>query len=61
VPYGDLDTAGQNHLDEILTNPNAQWETVTSGRFKGGVRVFIPNGPGAVFDPGGNFEYFGRY
>jgi hypothetical protein len=75
VPGSQLNAAGQNLLDEILTDSAADFQPVTSGNFVGGVRV-IGNGivtgwqgpaqgngyfVGATFDSAGNLQYFGVY
>ncbi|MFN8053528.1 MAG: polymorphic toxin-type HINT domain-containing protein [Acidimicrobiales bacterium] len=55
----EVNAAGQNALDEILTNPGTVVRTMQGGNFAGG-RLFIsPNGVGAVFGPDGTFQYFG--
>jgi hypothetical protein len=55
-----INRAGQNALDEILTNPGTAERIMRGGNFAGG-KVFIsPDGIGAVFSPSGEFEYFGR-
>jgi hypothetical protein len=61
-----LDSAGQDLLDGILTDPSADHQPVTGGAFSGGYRVIgndLVNGRfvGATFDPSGNFQYFGLY
>lgn len=66
VPGKQLDSAGQNLLDDILTNPNTTQVPVTSGNFAGGTRYIMPDpaggrGFGATFDANGDFQYFGRY
>ena len=56
-----MNQAGQEALNEILTNPDTTTRIMETGRFAGG-RVFIsPSGIGAVFSPSGVFEYFGRF
>jgi hypothetical protein len=57
----DLDSVGQQLLDEILTNPQTTQSAVTSGNFAGGIRFIGPNGVGATFDANGVFRYFGVY
>ncbi|MEU6662245.1 DUF6531 domain-containing protein [Streptomyces sp. NPDC046821] len=66
VPGKQLDSSGQDLLDDILTNPNATQVPVNSGNFAGGTRYIMPDpaggrGFGATFDSSGNFQYFGRY
>ncbi|MEV6646136.1 polymorphic toxin-type HINT domain-containing protein [Amycolatopsis sp. NPDC051371] len=66
VPGKELDGAGQKLLDDILTDPNADYQAVTSGGFAGGFRIIgneIVNGRfiGATFDSSGEFQYFGVY
>ncbi|WP_433459403.1 RHS repeat-associated core domain-containing protein [Micromonospora sp. CA-248212] len=66
VPGAQLDEAGQNLLDDILTNPATTSSPVTSGGFRGGTRYTMPGptgqrGFGATFDQNGAFQYFGRY
>jgi hypothetical protein len=65
----NLDSAGQNLLDDILTDPNADYQPVTSGNFAGGSGGYgiignsVVNGRfvGATFDANGVFQYFGVY
>jgi len=62
----ELDSTGQNLLDDILTSPNTVSSSVTSGNFAGGTRYIMPDagggrGFGATFDANGDFQYFGRY
>jgi large repetitive protein len=66
VSGSGLDSAGQNLLDEILSDPNADYQSVTGGGFAGGTRVIgnsIVNDSfvGATFDSNGFFQYFGVY
>ncbi|WP_053161109.1 DUF6531 domain-containing protein [Streptomyces caatingaensis] len=66
VPGKRLDSAGQDLLDDILTNPKVVQVPVTSGNFAGGTRFVMPDpgggrGYGATFDSNGVFQYFGRY
>jgi len=61
VPGAALNAAGQNLVEEILTNPGAVRVQVTTGRFAGGTRFVAPNGVGATFDANGVFRYFGTY
>ncbi|NKE58350.1 hypothetical protein FXN61_16570 [Lentzea sp. PSKA42] len=66
VPGKKLDSAGQNLLDDIFTNPGTVSSSVTSGNFAGGTRYIMPDsaggrGYGATFDANGDFQYFGRY
>ncbi|HEV2238899.1 MAG TPA: hypothetical protein VGR57_19730, partial [Ktedonobacterales bacterium] len=61
-----LDSAGQNLLDDILTDPNADYQFDVSDRFPGGYTVIsnsVVNGKfvGATFDSNGVFQYFGVY
>ncbi|MGI8662561.1 MAG: polymorphic toxin-type HINT domain-containing protein [Acidimicrobiales bacterium] len=51
--------AGQNALDEILTNPGTVVNTMPGGHFAGGQAFISPGGIGAVFGPDGTFQYFG--
>jgi RHS repeat-associated protein len=61
VPGSQFDSAGQTLLEDILTNPDTKWAPVRSGQFAGGESAILPNGIGAAFDRGGDFQYFGRY
>ncbi|MFC9297192.1 DUF6531 domain-containing protein [Streptomyces sp. NPDC057011] len=66
VPGKQLDSTGQDLLDDILTNPNTTQVPVNSGNFAGGTRYVMPDpaggrGFGATFDSNGDFQYFGRY
>jgi hypothetical protein len=61
VPGKQLDQAGQDLLDDILTNPGTTVHPVTSGRAAGGTRFIGPDGVGATFGSDGSFRYFGRY
>ncbi|MFF0706415.1 polymorphic toxin-type HINT domain-containing protein [Streptomyces tendae] len=66
VPGKELKTAGQDLLDDILTNPQTTTSAVNSGNFAGGTRYVMPDpaggrGIGATFDANGQFQYFGRY
>ncbi|WP_267246569.1 polymorphic toxin-type HINT domain-containing protein, partial [Streptomyces sp. PR69] len=66
VPGKELKTAGQDLLDDILTNPQTTRSAVNSGNFAGGTRYIMPDpaggrGIGATFDANGQFQYFGRY
>src|ERR1700684_705450 len=54
-----LNEAGQNALDEILTNPDTVIRGISKGNFAGGQYFVGPNGIGAAFDAGGVFQYFG--
>ncbi len=56
-----INEAGQNVLEEILTNPNSTIETMQGGRFAGGLKIVSPDGVGAVYSPGGTLEYFGQF
>ncbi len=55
-----INSAGQNALDEILTNPGTVVNTMQRGNFAGGAVYISPDGIGAVFSPDGIFQYFGR-
>ncbi len=62
----NLNSTGQDLLEDILTNPGTKVEQVNSGNFAGGVRFIMPGkdggrGYGATFDSNGVFQYFGRY
>jgi hypothetical protein len=66
VPGKQLKSAGQDMLDDILTNPKTATSPVNSGNFAGGTRYIMPDpaggrGIGATFDANGQFQYFGRY
>lgn len=66
VPGKQLKSAGQDLLDDILTNPRTARFPVKSGNFAGGSRYIMPDpaggrGIGATFDAKGQFRYFGRY
>ncbi|MDT0403887.1 polymorphic toxin-type HINT domain-containing protein [Streptomyces edwardsiae] len=66
VPGKQLKSAGQDMLDDILTNPGTVTSPVNSGNFAGGTRYIMPDpaggrGIGATFDANGQFQYFGRY
>lgn len=66
VPGKELDSTGQDLLDDILTNPGTVTSPVNSGNFSGGTRYIMPDsaggrGIGATFDSRGQFQYFGRY
>jgi RHS repeat-associated protein len=66
VPGRELKSAGQNLLDDILTNPKSAVSPVISGNFSGGTRHIMPDPAGgrdigATFDVNGVFQYFGRY
>jgi hypothetical protein len=56
-----INEAGQNALEEILTNPNTTVETMQGGRFAGGLKFVSPDGIGVVYSPDGTLEYFGRF
>ena len=56
----DLNSARQNLLDEILTNPQTKQIAVSSRNFSGGTRFIGLNGTGATFDAKGVFQ-FGIY
>lgn len=62
----DLDRAGEDLLEDILTDPSGTPQAVTSGNFAGGTRIIgsrTHNGKriGATFDANGVFQYFGVY
>ncbi|MFD3551253.1 polymorphic toxin-type HINT domain-containing protein [Streptomyces goshikiensis] len=66
VPGAQLKSAGQDLLDDILTNPRTATSPVNSGNFPGGTRYIMPDPAGgrpigATFDANGKFQYFGRY
>lgn len=61
VSHGSLDEAGQELLDDILTDPRTVRSTVRGGNFPGGTRFVGPNHIGVTFDANGNFQYFGIY
>jgi len=66
VGGADLNSSGQNLLDDILTDPYSDFQPVTQGGFKGGTRVIsnrIINNQfvGAVYDANGTFRYFGLF
>jgi hypothetical protein len=52
---------GRQQLEEILGNPATRTESVTGGRFAGGLRYIAPDARGATFDARGQFRYFGVY
>lgn len=49
VPGKELDSAGQDLLDDILTNSRSVQVPVTSGNFAGGTRYVMPD-PSGVED-----------
>jgi hypothetical protein len=61
VPSTELDNTDRQLLSRILTSSDRIYMPVESGRFAGGFRVYIPGGPGAVFDANQQFQYFGKY
>lgn len=66
VSGGELKSAAQDLLDDILTNPRTTPSPVIQGNFPGGSRYIMPGpvgerGIGATFDASGQFQYFGRY
>ncbi|TCC34935.1 RHS repeat-associated core domain-containing protein [Kribbella sindirgiensis] len=66
VPGKELNRAGQDLLDGILTDPHADVQPINKGVFNGGTRV-ISNTTyndrflGAAFNASGEFQYFGTY
>lgn len=61
VPGKELDSAGQDYLDDILTTPGTQRVPTSGGSFKGGSYYIRPDGAGAEFDSNGVFQYFGKF
>jgi hypothetical protein len=61
VPGKQLDTAGQDYLDDILTTPGTQRVPINGGGFRGGYYYIRPDGAGAAFDSNGMFQYFGKF
>ncbi|WP_230514344.1 polymorphic toxin-type HINT domain-containing protein [Salinispora arenicola] len=61
VPGKQLDTAGQDYLDDILTTPGTQRVPINGGAFQGGYYYIRPDGAGAAFDSNGVFQYFGKF
>ena len=61
VPGKNLDSAGQDLLDDILTHPGTREVPVPGGRAAGGRRFISPDGSGVTFFPDGSFAYFGKY
>jgi hypothetical protein len=57
VPGTQLNTVGQNLLDDIDT----VWRSVSGGSFKGGIYLIMPNGSGAAFGADLQFRYFGIF
>ena len=57
----DLDAAGQELLDEILTNPGTRIDPIQGGEFAGGRYYIAPDNRGAAFDANGVFRYFGVF
>jgi hypothetical protein len=60
-PPSAWNAAGQDALDEILTNPGTVREPISGGNFNGGYYYVSPNGTGAAFGPSGQFVYFGSF
>jgi hypothetical protein len=54
-----INEAGQNALDDILTDPGTVRGVMPGGNFAGGSVFVNPSGVGAVFDGSGAFQYFG--
>ena len=54
-----LNRAGQDLLDDILTDPASVVDRVLSGRQVGGIRITGSQGIQATFGPNGLFAYFG--
>ncbi len=61
-------SAGEQLLMEIMTDPDADFKQITSGRFKGGYTIIsnmIIDGRnqfvGVTYGPSGNVEFFGAY
>jgi hypothetical protein len=61
VSGGSLDAAGQDLLDDILTDAHMRMAPTTGGSFTGGTYYIRPDGIGALFDANGQFQYFGRF
>jgi hypothetical protein len=66
VDGAELNDAGQSLLEDILSDPNTDYQPVTGGNFAGGYRIIgneIVNNRfvGATFDSSGDFQYFGVY
>ncbi len=57
----ELNRLGQAQLDDILTNPGTVSRGITGGEFTGGRYYIAPDGRGAAFDTGGQFQYFGVF
>ena len=55
-----LNQAGQDTLEDILTDPATTRGVMRGGNFAGGSVFTGPNGVGAVFSPDGTFQYFGK-
>jgi Pretoxin HINT domain len=55
-----INEAGQNALDDILTDPGTFRGTMSGGNFADGPVFISPDGIAAVFGPDGVFQYFGR-
>lgn len=53
--------AGQNLLEDILTDPATATSPILGGNFAGGTYFINGEGIGAAFDPGGTFQYFGYF
>lgn len=54
----EINAAAQGFVDDILTNPSSEFVQVTSGKWKGGVEVYDPNGRGLRYDKDGAFVGF---
>jgi len=54
-----INEAGQNALDDILTDPGTVRSVMPGGNFAGAPVFISPSGVGAVFDGSGVFQYFG--
>ncbi|HZR53727.1 MAG TPA: polymorphic toxin-type HINT domain-containing protein [Streptosporangiaceae bacterium] len=71
LPYeagANINDSGKQLLMEILTDPDADFEHITRGRFSGGYTIvsnMIIDGRdqffGATFDANGKFQFFGAY
>jgi hypothetical protein len=57
----NLNKAGQELLDEILTNPATKRVVPTKGPNVGALRFIGPKGVGVTFDKSGALRYFGLY
>ena len=54
-----LNYAGQNLLEQILTNPETIYRNKLSGNVTG-FEFISPSGQSAVYDQNGDFKYFGQ-